>query len=230
MSAGMQRPPFIAPSILSADFCALRDELRDLERAGADYVHVDVMDGHFVPNVTIGPPVVAALRKATSLPLDCHLMMTHPDSFLEDFARAGADIITVHAEAVVHLQRTLAKIRAMKVRAGVALNPHTPEDVLRYVLNDVDLILVMSVNPGFGGQSFLPAALDKIKRISALIEQDHSNILLEVDGGISTENAEAVVRAGARVLVAGAAILGQPDRVKAATAIREAGARGLVPR
>lgn len=229
MSAGMQRPPYIAPSILSADFCALRDELRDLERAGADYVHVDVMDGHFVPNVTIGPPVVAALRKATSLPLDCHLMMTHPDPFLEDFARAGADIITVHAEAVVHLQRTLAKIRSLNKRAGVALNPHTPEDVLRYVLNDVDLILVMSVNPGFGGQSFLPVALDKIERISALIEKDHANILLEVDGGISAQNAEAVVRAGARVLVAGAAILGQPDRVEATKAIREAGARGLVP-
>jgi ribulose-phosphate 3-epimerase len=223
----MQRVPFIAPSILTADFSILRDELRTLEVGGADYVHVDVMDGNFVPNLTIGPPVVASLKKSTSLPLDCHLMMLEPDRYVEAFAEAGAEIITVHAEASVHLQRTLSKIRSLGKRAGVALNPHTPEEVLRYVIGDVDLILVMSVNPGFGGQSFLPSTFRKLERIAKLIDDSKNDVILEVDGGISEANAEAIVRAGARMLVTGAAVFGASDRTLAISRIRAAGARGF---
>jgi ribulose-phosphate 3-epimerase len=223
----MQRVPFIAPSILTADFSILREELRTLEVGGADYVHVDVMDGNFVPNLTIGPPVVASLKKSTSLPLDCHLMMLEPDRYVEAFAEAGAEIITVHAEASVHLQRTLSKIRSLGKRAGVALNPHTPEEVLRYVIGDVDLILVMSVNPGFGGQSFLPSTFRKLERIAKLIDDSKNDVILEVDGGISEANAEAIVRAGARMLVTGAAVFGASDRTLAISRIRAAGARGF---
>jgi ribulose-phosphate 3-epimerase len=223
----MQRVPFIAPSILTADFSILREELRTLEVGGADYVHVDVMDGNFVPNLTIGPPVVASLKKSTSLPLDCHLMMLEPDRYVEAFAEAGAEIITVHAEASVHLQRTLSKIRSLGKRAGVALNPHTPEEVLRYVIGDVDLILVMSVNPGFGGQSFLPSTFRKLERIAKLIDDSKNDVILEVDGGISEANAEAIVSAGARMLVTGAAVFGASDRTLAISRIRAAGARGF---
>lgn len=220
--------PRIAPSILSADFCRLKEEIEVIEGCGAEFLHVDVMDGHFVPNVTLGPPVVASIRKATKLPLDCHLMMTRPDDFLEAFASAGADIITVHAEACNHLQRTLSRIRALGKRAGVALNPHTPEDVLRYVLADLDLVLVMTVNPGFGGQAFIPACQEKIANVRRLIDSANRAILLEVDGGITAANAEAVVRAGADVLVAGAALFGQSDRPAAMLELRNAAARGLV--
>ena len=226
----MRPLPLIAPSILSADFCALRDELSDLERGGADYVHVDVMDGHFVPNLTIGPPVVASIRKATTLSLDCHLMMNDPDRYLDAFVTAGADIITVHAEAVVHLQRTVSRIRTLGKRAGVALNPHTSEEVLRYLLDDIDLVLIMSVNPGFGGQAFLSSMLEKVARVAELIDKGNRPILLEVDGGITTDNAETVGRAGANLLVAGAAVLGQSDRAQAITAIRQAAVRGFCSR
>lgn len=221
----MRAAPGVAPSILSADFSRLKDEIRDVE-AAAEVIHVDVMDGHFVPNITIGPPVVASLRRVTTAPLDCHLMVSDPDAYLEAFANAGADIITVHAEAARHLQRSLARIRDLGKRAGVALCPHTPEDVLRYILRDLDLVLVMCVNPGFGGQAFLPAMLSKIARVRRLIDESGFSIRLEVDGGISQENAEEVSRAGADLFVAGAAVYGATARSERIEAIREAALRG----
>ncbi len=203
----MPRSPVrIAPSILSADFARLGEEVRAVEAAGADWIHVDVMDGRFVPNLTIGPPVVAALRKSTAKPLDVHLMIVEPDRYLEDFASAGADGITVHAEACVHLHRTLQSIRSLGKRAGVALNPHTGEECLRYVMEQVDLVLVMSVSPGFGGQSFIPAVLPKIERIRAMIDASGRAIDLEVDGGIKQGTAAQVWAAGADALVAGSAV------------------------
>jgi ribulose-phosphate 3-epimerase len=212
----------IAPSILSADLGRLAEEVREVEQLGAEYVHVDVMDGRFVPNLTLGPPVVRAVRAATQAVVDCHLMIVEPERYISDFANAGADIISVHVEASTHLQRTLHAIRALGKRAGVVLNPHTPEETLRYVLDDVDLILVMSVNPGFGGQSFLPLALPKLRALRQMIDRSGRNIDLEVDGGIGPETARAVVDAGANVLVAGNAIFGQRDR---GAAIREIRAR-----
>jgi ribulose-phosphate 3-epimerase len=210
----------IAPSILSADFSALGAEVRAVEEGGADWIHVDVMDGRFVPNLTIGPLVVAALRKVTRLPLDVHLMIIEPERYLEDFAGAGADVISVHVEASTHLQRTLRRIRELGKRAGVVLNPHTPEDALRYVLGDLDLILVMSVNPGFGGQAFLPQVLPKVAALRRMIDASGFSIDLEIDGGITPATAPTVVEAGARVLVAGSAVFGQPDRTAAIRALR----------
>lgn len=217
-----QTPPRIqiAPSILSADFAALGAEVRSVEEGGADWIHVDVMDGRFVPNITIGPLVVKALRKVTKLPLDVHLMIVEPERYIEEFAQAGADIISVHVEASPHLQRTLRRIRELGKKAGVVLNPHTPEEGLRYVLDDLDLILVMSVNPGFGGQSFLPQVLPKVEALRKMIDASGRAIDLEIDGGINAETVRSAVDAGARVLVAGSAVFGQRDRAAAIRALR----------
>ena len=205
----------ISPSILSCDFSRLADEIRAVEAGGADWIHIDVMDGHFVPNITIGPIITAGARRATALPLDVHLMIEDPDQYLEAFVDAGADILTVHVEACRHLHRTIERIRELGARPGVAVNPATPLEAVREVLPNVDLLLVMSVNPGFGGQSFIPSSLDKMKRARALLDSIGSNAELEVDGGVTVANAASVVEAGASVLVAGSAVYGY-DRGPAA--------------
>ena len=214
------RPLLIAPSILAADFARLGEEVRAIDAAGADYIHIDVMDGHFVPNISFGTPIMDAIRGVTKKPFDVHLMIAPVDPYLESFARAGADIITVHAEAGPHLDRTLQAIRAMGKKAGVSLNPATPASVLKHVLDRLDLILVMSVNPGFGGQSFIPAMLEKISEIRDMVQG--RNIDIEVDGGITRHNAGDVVRAGANVLVAGSAIFKTKDYAAEIRAIRTA--------
>jgi ribulose-phosphate 3-epimerase len=198
--------PVIAPSILSADFATLGAEVRAIDVAGADWIHIDVMDGHFVPNLTIGPGVVKALRPHTQKPFDVHLMISPVDQFLDAFAEAGADIITVHPEAGPHLHRTIQRIKALGKKAGVSLNPATPAKMLDYVLGDVDLVLVMSVNPGFGGQKFLPGQLRKIEAIAGRIAKEQLDVVLEVDGGIDQETARQAVNAGATALVAGTAV------------------------
>lgn len=210
----------ISPSILSADFCRLGDEVRALEKAGADYIHVDVMDGHFVPNLTIGPAIVKAVRRCTSLPLDVHLMMERPDDFLSDFFKAGANILTVHVEAVTHLHRTLSEIKKYGMRAGVSLNPSTPVCLIEPALDYADLVLVMSVNPGFGGQELIPEVLPKIKEIRRLITRKGRPVELEVDGGIKVDNIGAVADAGADVFVSGSGIFGTPDYAKTIAAMR----------
>lgn len=210
----------IAPSILSADFARLGDEVTALEKAGADWAHVDVMDGRFVPNMTIGPLVVKALKRVTKLPLDVHLMIVEPERYVTDFADAGADVITVHAEACHHLHRVLQQIRALGKKAGVSLNPSTPEEVVRYVLELTDLILVMSVNPGFGGQDFIPEVLPKIARLRSMIDASGRAIHLEVDGGIKPGTARQVIEAGADVLVAGSAVFNAKDYAQAIRALR----------
>jgi ribulose-phosphate 3-epimerase len=218
----------IAPSILSADFAHLADEIAAVEKAGADMVHVDVMDGHFVPNLTIGPPIVEAIRKVTKLPLDVHLMMTNPDAFIGEFAEAGADYLTVHVEACPHLHRTVQSIKEKGVKAGVTLNPATPLASVEAILPDADLLLIMSVNPGFGGQQFIPGVLDKIRRARAMIRQTGRPILLEVDGGVKADNAGEIVNAGADILVAGSAIFEAPghDYRRAIAQLRAAGSAG----
>lgn len=213
----------IAPSILSADFARLKEEIAEVEQAGADWLHIDVMDGHFVPNMTMGPLVVEAIRPHTSLPLDVHLMIEKPDRYIEAFAKAGADLISVHQEACPHLHRTLYQIKGFGVKAGVVINPATPWTAIEPILPDVDLVLLMTVNPGFGGQTFIPSVLSKMKKLSQhLKEQQLSHIEVEVDGGIHSGTAKAAVDHGATVLVAGSAIFGQENRVAALQAIRQA--------
>lgn len=210
----------IAPSILSANFARLEDEIKDVERGGADYIHVDVMDGHFVPNITIGPLIVEAIRPVTRLPLDVHLMIENPDKYIGNFAKAGADIITVHVEACTHLHRTIQQIRAEGVKPGVVLNPHTPVSIIEHVLKDIDMVLLMTVNPGFGGQSFINSVLPKIKQVADMVKERDLQVEIEVDGGVNAETAKLCIEAGANVLVAGSAIYNQKDRGKAIASIR----------
>ena len=211
----------IAPSILSADFSRLGEDTQAVDHAGADYIHVDVMDGHFVPNITIGPLVVDALRKVTAKPLDVHLMIENPDLYIEAFANAGADIITVHQEAVPHLHRTVQLIKSLGKKAGISLNPATPVETLDVILDELDLVLVMSVNPGFGGQAFIPSALDKISALRQRITQRGLATEIEVDGGVKIDNIRQVVAAGADVLVAGSAIFNTDDYAATISALRE---------
>lgn len=201
----------IAPSILSADFSRLGEEVRAVEKAGADVIHVDVMDGHFVPNITIGPLVVQGLKKLTSLPLDVHLMIEKPERFIEDFAQAGSDWITVHVEACTHLKQTIRKLHQLKVRPGLVFKPATPLKSLYPVIDDIDLVLIMSVNPGFGGQSFIPSALKKIERLRKIIDQNRYPLEIEVDGGIKVENIREVSKAGADIFVLGTGIFKTKD-------------------
>lgn len=211
----------IAPSILSADFAQLGKDIQEVEAGGADWIHVDVMDGHFVPNLTLGPLIVDAIRPHTRLPLDVHLMIEKPERYIADFAKAGADYITVHAEACPHLHRTVAQIRETGAKAGVALNPSTPLSAIRYVLQEIDLILIMTVNPGFGGQKFISAMLHKLKELRLMMAEAGVEAHVEVDGGISAQTAPLVAEAGANVLVAGSAVFGQENRAAAISAIRQ---------
>lgn len=210
----------VAPSILSADFANLGNDIKDIDQAGADYVHIDAMDGHFVPNLTIGPLIVEAIRPLTKLPLDVHLMLQNPDAYIADFAKAGADIISVHVEACTHLHRTIQTIKEHGVKAGVVLNPATPVSAVLPILQDVDLVLQMSVNPGFGGQAFIPSVLHNIKELSAFREKHSLSYEIEVDGGVNEQTAKDCVDAGADVLVAGSAVFGQKNRKEAIQRLR----------
>jgi ribulose-phosphate 3-epimerase len=212
----------LAPSVLSADFARLGEEVALAERGGAGLIHVDVMDGHFVPNLTLGPPVVKCLRRATALPLDVHLMIENADRYLDAFVDAGASWLSLHVEALPHLQRSVAHLKERGIRAGVALNPATPLGALDEILPELDFVLVMSVNPGFGGQSFLPASLEKVRRLARQIRERRLSAMIEVDGGVDAGNAHALVEAGAEVLVAGSAVFGQGDVEAAARRLIEA--------
>ncbi len=212
----------IAPSLLSADFSRLCEEIAKVDRGGADMIHLDIMDGHFVPNITFGPPVVAKLRSCTDLPFDAHLMIENPDRFIEPFVDAGVDMISVHLEAPGHLQRTLALIRDKGAKAGVVLNPATSIEGLRYILDDIDFILIMSVNPGFGGQAFIPSTIQKLQDLSGILSDAGKQIPIQLDGGVGPDNTAEVTSAGARILVAGSAIFGNPPYEEVIRQMREA--------
>jgi ribulose-phosphate 3-epimerase len=213
-------PPLIAPSLLSADFARLAEEVKAIESAKADLLHLDVMDGRFVPNITFGPLVISAIRPHTSLPFDVHLMIVEPSRYIEEFAKAGADWISVHAEAEIHLHRTITRIKELGKKAGLALNPHTPLEMVEYLLSELDFVLIMTVNPGFGGQKFIPQVLKKIELLRRMIDEKGLNTLIEVDGGINKETAKDVISAGADILVAGTAVFKEKDYRLAIEALR----------
>ncbi len=218
----------MAPSILSADLLDLRGQVGKIAENGADYIHVDVMDGHFVPNLTFGPNMVAAMKKLTKVPLDVHLMITNAELYIEEYAKAGADVLTIHAEAATHMHRAIQQIHANGMKAGVSLNPATPVSVLEDIFEDLDLVLIMTVNPGFGGQKFIHRGLDKIAAVKKMMDQRNKpDLLLEVDGGVNTETAPLVAKAGANLLVAGSAVFNAPDSVAAMEAIRKAAEAAL---
>lgn len=210
----------IAPSILSANFAKLGEEILDVERGGADYIHVDVMDGHFVPNITIGPLIVEAIRPITKLPLDVHLMIEKPDQYIEQFVKAGADIITVHVEACVHLHRTIQNIKSHGIKAGVVLNPATPVSTIEHIIDEIDMVLLMTVNPGFGGQKFIHSVVPKIKQVANMIKERNLSVEIEIDGGVDEQTAILCKEAGATVLVAGSAVYNKENRKEAIAKIR----------
>lgn len=211
----------LAPSILSADFARLLEDVKKVEEAGCEYLHIDVMDGHFVPNITLGPNIVKSLRKDVSMVFDAHLMIENPDMYIKDFAEAGCDIIVVHQEACKHLHRTIQNIKSYNIKAGVALNPATPIETIKHVLKDVDMVLIMTVNPGFGGQSFIDSMIDKIRELKAIVVEQNLNIDIQVDGGIKPSNVADVVKAGANVIVAGSAIFNSSDIKETVIEFRE---------
>ena len=211
----------LAPSILSADFARLLEDVKKVEKAGCEYLHIDVMDGHFVPNITLGPGIVKSLRKDVNMVFDAHLMIENPDNYIKEFADAGCDIIVVHQEACTHLHRTIQNIKSHGIKAGVALNPATPIETIKYVLQDVDMVLLMSVNPGFGGQSYIPVVTEKIKELKALIDEMNLDIDIEVDGGVKPSNIAEVVNGGANVIVAGSAIFNAGNIDEAVKSLRE---------